>query len=234
MGRRARDRARGSESLIEIVDPGVARIRLPKPAAHVYVLLGERPALVDAGMPESGSAIHDGLRALGVAPHEVTLVLLTHEHADHAGGAPAFPDALLAAHPLAAAKLRAGDGRATHARASSEPELELYDRSVVHVGGLALRVLHTPGHTSGSVCLYEESRGLLFTGDTAFARGTLTGLFPSGSRGDHIASLQRLLALPVRLLLPGHGHVSEDPRADLTRALDAARETLPRSRSAPL
>ena len=225
MGRR--DRAGGSEPLIEIVDPGVARIRLPKPAAHVYVLMGEKPALVDSGMPESGPAVRDGLRALGVSPDDVSLVLLTHEHADHAGGAPAFPDALLAAHPLAAAKLRHGDGRATHAHAVSEPELELYDRSLVHAGGLALRVLHTPGHTSGSVCLFEESRGLLFTGDTAFGRGTLTGLFESGSRGDHVASLQRLLGLPTRLLLPGHGSVSEDPRGDLTLALEAAREDLP-------
>jgi len=227
VGRHAGERARGSEPLIEIVDQDVARIRLPKPAAHVYVLLGERPALVDAGLPESGPAVHDGLRALGVSPDDVTLVLLTHEHADHAGGARAFPNALLAAHPHAAAKLRHGDGRATHSHGASEPELELYDRSLVHAGGLALRVLHTPGHTSGSICLYEESRGLLFTGDTAFARGTLTALFASGSRGDHVASLQRLLALSTRLLLPGHGSVSEDPRGDLTLALEAARETLP-------
>jgi hydroxyacylglutathione hydrolase len=228
VGQRAGAGAGGSEPLIEIVDRGVARIRLPKPAAHVYVLLGQRPALVDAGLPGSGMAVHDGLRALGVLPDEVSLLLLTHEHADHAGGAGAFPNALLAAHPLAAAKLRHGDGRATHGRGAREPELELYDRSLVHAGGLALRVLHTPGHTSGSVCLYEESRGLLFTGDTAFARGTLTDVFESGSRGDHVASLQRLLGLPVRLLLPGHGHVSEDPRGDLLVALDAARETLPK------
>ena len=214
--------------MIEIVDPGVARIRLPKPAAHVYVLMGEKPALVDAGMPDSGPGVRNGLRALGLSPDDVALVLLTHEHADHAGGAGAFPNALLAAHPLAAAKLRHGDRLATKAEAPAEPELELYDRSLVHVGGLALRVLHTPGHTSGSVCLYEESRGLLFTGDTAFGRGTLTDLFASGSRGDHVASLQRLLALPApRLLLPGHGSVSEDPRADLTLALQAAREDLP-------
>lgn len=226
MGRRAADHPGRSAPLIEIVDPGVAQIRLPKPAAHVYVLLGNPPAVVDAGMPDSAPAVHDGLRALGVSPDEVALVLLTHEHADHAGGAWAFPDALLAAHPLAAAKLRHGDRRATHASSSREPELELRDRSLVHTGGLALRVLHTPGHTSGSVCLYDDSRGLLFTGDTAFARGTLTDLFASGSRGDHVASLQRLLALPVRLLLPGHGHVSEDPRGDLRLALDAARATL--------
>ena len=61
---------------------------------------------------------------------------------------------------------------------------------------------------------------MLFTGDTAFARGTLTSLFASGSRGDHVASLKRLLGLPVRLLLPGHGQVSEDPRGDLRLALE--------------
>ena len=226
MGQRGAAREGRSQPLIEVVDPGVARIRLPKPAAHVYVLLGERPALVDAGLPDSGPAVRDGLRTLGLAPEDVSLVLLTHEHADHAGGAGAFPNALLAAHPLAASKLRHDDRRATHAHVSSEPELELYDRSLVHAGGLALRVLHTPGHTSGSVCLYEESRGLLFTGDTAFARGTLTSLFASGSRGDHVASLKRLLVLPARLLLPGHGQVSEDPRSDLRRALASARDDL--------
>ena len=216
--------------MIEIVDPGVAGIQLPKPSAHVYVLLGERPALVDAGMPESGEAAHDGLRALGLEPDDIALVLLTHEHADHAGGTRAFPKAMLASHPLAAAKLRHDDRRATHARAPREPELELYDRSLVHAGGFALRVLHTPGHTSGSICLFDDSHGLLFTGDTAFARGTLTGLFASGSRGDHVASLQRLLALPTRLLLPGHGHISEDPRGDLTLSLAAAHESLPNER----
>jgi hydroxyacylglutathione hydrolase len=213
--------------VIEIVDRGVARIRLPKPAAHVYALLGERPALVDAGMPGSGPAVHDGLKTLGVSPDDVCLVLLTHEHADHSGGTWAFPNALLAAHPLAAAKLRHGDRRATHAPTAREPELELHDRSLVHAGGLALRVLHTPGHTSGSVCLYEDTHGLLFTGDTAFARGTLTDVFASGSRGDHVASLQRLLGLRARLLLPGHGQVSEDPRGDLTVALEAAHKSLP-------
>lgn len=214
--------------MIEILDPGVARIQLPKPAAHVYVLMGERPALVDSGMPDSGPALHDGLRALGISPDDVSVVLLTHEHADHAGGAHAFPNALVAAHPLAASKLRHGDRRATHGHRTREAELELYDRSLVHVGALALRVLHTPGHTSGSVCLYDESRGLLFTGDTAFARGTLSDVFASGSRGDHVGSLQRLLALQARVLLPGHGQISEDPHADLDVALEAAHQSLPR------
>lgn len=215
--------------MIEIVDPGVARIRLPKPAAHVYVLLGPLPVLVDVGMPESGDAVRAGLNALGVPPDDVRLVLLTHEHADHAGGSWAFPGAVLAAHPLAAAKLRHDDRRATHAPSVREPEVELDDRSLVHAGGRALRVLHTPGHTSGSVCLYDEERGLLFTGDTAFARGTLSDVFASGSRGDHVASLERLHALSTRLLLPGHGAVSEDPRGDLAATLEAARL---RSRSA--
>jgi len=81
--------------VIDIVDPGVVRIRLPRPAAHVYVLFGRRIALVDAGTRESIPALLEALRLLGVGLGRVSLVVLTHEHADHAGGAGAFPQALL-------------------------------------------------------------------------------------------------------------------------------------------
>jgi hydroxyacylglutathione hydrolase len=105
-----------------------------------------------------------------------------------------------------------------------EPEVELEHGSLVHLGGFSFRVLHTPGHTSGSICLYERSRGLMFTGDTVFARGTLSIVSASGSRGDHLASLERLAGMPARMLLPGHGHVSDDPRGDLNATLAAARD----------
>lgn len=213
--------------MIEIVDHGVARILLPRPAGHAYVLLGRRPAVIDAGMPDSAPALRDGLAELGSSVEEVRLVLLTHEHVDHAGGAHAFPQAVVAAHPLAAAKLRHRDRRATHLESRREPDLELGHGSLVHAGELTLRVLHTPGHTSGSICFYERSRGLLFTGDTAFARGTLSLVSASGSRGDHLASLERLAGLPARLLLPGHGHISENPGGDLLETLAAARASIP-------
>lgn len=207
---------------VEVVDPGVLRVRLPKPAAHAYVLLGRRIALVDSGHEETRGELVAALEFAGVDPGLVSLVLLTHEHADHVGGATAFPDALVVAHPLAAVKLRHNDGRATLTPSARSPDLELEHGSHVDLGGFVLRLMHTPGHSSGSICLVERERGLIFCGDTAFARGTLATVFASGSRGDHVASIDRLAALPARLLLPGHGQVSDDPRADLAATRAAA------------
>jgi hydroxyacylglutathione hydrolase len=212
--------------MFDVVDPGVVQIKLPKPAAHAYLFLGARTALVDCGTSESTPALVRALRVLGVSTSAVSLVVLTHEHADHSGGAWAFPDALLAAHPLAAAKLRHGDEHATHGTYTRSPDVELTHASAVHLGDFAFRVVHTPGHTSGSICLYERSRGLLVTGDTAYARGTLSLVSASGARGDHVASIERLAALPARLMLPGHGHVSEDPGRDLLETAAAARRDL--------
>jgi glyoxylase-like metal-dependent hydrolase (beta-lactamase superfamily II) len=169
------------------------------------------------------------LRDLDVSRHAISLLILTHEHHDHAGAADAFPEALVAAHPLTAAKLRHGDNEVTKLDVAHLPDLELSGGSAVHLGGFSFEVIHTPGHTSGSICLYERARSLLVTGDTAFAEGTLTSVYLSGSRGDHISTLERLTTLPTRLMLPGHGRISDDPRADLGAALEAARSGLPDS-----
>lgn len=215
-----------TKARIDVVDPGVVRIGLPDKASHAYLFLGRRLALVDSGKAETVPALLAALHRLGVLPEAISLVVLTHEHYDHAGGAAAFPRALLAAHPLAAAKLRHGDHRATNLPQARVPDLELEEGSVLRLGGFSLRVLHTPGHSSGSICLYERSRGILVTGDTVFAEGTLALIQASGSRGDHIASLERLAQLPSRLMLPGHGRLSDDPRGDLATTLDAARGSI--------
>jgi glyoxylase-like metal-dependent hydrolase (beta-lactamase superfamily II) len=192
---------------IEVVDPGVLRLVLPGGAANAYLFLGKRTTLVDCGSEESRPALGAALRRLEIPRERVDLVVLTHEHACHAGGAELFPDAFLAAHPLAAAKLR-------HA-AARVPELELEARSALRLGGFSFDVLHTAGHSSGSLCLYERSRALIVTGDTVFARGVLP---PSASKGEHLDSLERLASLRARILLPGHGPVSDDPAADLAAA----------------
>ena len=212
---------------LDVVDPGVVRIVLPGEACNAYLFVGERIALVDTGLRETTPVLLETLRQLGVPRQKVSLVVLTHEHPDHTGGADAFPGALVAAHPLAAAKLRHGDVSTSRAVETRTPDLELEHGSSIHLGGFSFRVMHTPGHSSGSICLYERSRALLVCGDTAFARGTLSLVTESGSRGDHLESLDRLASLQARLMLPGHGHVSDDPRGDLVAAAAAARAGAP-------
>jgi glyoxylase-like metal-dependent hydrolase (beta-lactamase superfamily II) len=133
----------------------------------------------------------------------------SHGHVDHiydnaplkrASGAP------LAIHPDDAYRL---DGRNAYGF-SVEPataDRELREGEQVRVGDLAFDVLHTPGHTEGSVCLYEERHALLLSGDVLFAGSYGRTDLPGGSDEAMVASLARLARdLPdgVRVL-PGHG-----------------------------
>ena len=213
---------------VEVVDPGVLRLILPGRASNAYLFLGKRIALVDCGSEESQRPLLEALRQLEIKRERISLVVLTHEHAGHAGGAAAFPDALLVAHTLAAAKLRHGEEPLTKLRVARAPDVELSDGGAIRIGGFSFDVLHMPGHTSGSICLYERSRALIVTGDTVLARGTLPVVTQSGSSGEHVESLERLASLRARLLLPGHGPLSDDPAADIAAAAATVRSRLNR------
>lgn len=88
-------------------------------------------------------------------------------------------------------------------------DVVVHDDDVLDVPGWALRVLHTPGHTRGSICLHESGRGLLITGDTVlptvYPGVGLGGSGPSNPIDDHLASLAALEPLDVEVL-PGHGY----------------------------
>jgi hydroxyacylglutathione hydrolase len=211
---------------VEVVDPGVLRIVLPGKASHAYVFLGARITLVDCGSEHSQRDLLKALRQLEIRRERIALVVLTHEHAGHAGGSEAFPDALLVAHTLAAAKLRHGEESLTKLQAARAPDIELSDGGAIRIGGFSFDILHMPGHTSGSICLFERSRGFIVSGDTVLARGTVPVVTQSGSSGEHLESLERLAALRARLLLPGHGPVSDDPAANIAAAAGTVRRRL--------
>lgn len=211
---------------VEVVDPGVLRIVLPGRASNAYLFLGRRVALVDCGSEETQRPLLAALRQLELKRERISLVVLTHEHAGHAGGSAAFPDALVVAHALAAAKLRHGEESLTKLGAARAPDVELSDGGAIRIGGFSFDVLHMPGHTSGSICLYERSRALIVTGDTVLARGAVPVVTQSGSSGEHLESLERLASLRARMLLPGHGPVSDDPAADIAAAAATVRSRL--------
>ncbi|MFD3532701.1 MBL fold metallo-hydrolase [Streptomyces sp. NPDC058664] len=131
----------------------------------------------------------------------VALTLLTHGHPDHAEGAGRFAE-------LTGTPVRALD-----------PALRLGDEGlgagdVVTVGGLELRVVPTPGHTSDSLSFHLPADRAVLTGDTILGRGTTMVAHPDGRLGDYLDSLRRLRSLTVddgvHTVLPGHGPVLED------------------------
>ena len=137
----------------------------------------------------------------------VELILLTHHHLDHSEGARAFS-------ARTGAPVRALD-----------PQLCLGAEGLgageaLGAGGLDIRVVATPGHTTDSLCLVVDGDASVLTGDTVLGRGTTVLGDHHGALGDYLRSLDRLAALPPgTTLLPGHG-------PDLPDAPQTARDYL--------
>ena len=88
----------------------------------------------------------------------------------------------------------------------SFPAVDLAEGGEIHFGSIRLQVLHTPGHTEGSVCLLAADEGLLYSGDTLFAAGWGRVDLPGGDPDAMVASLTRMLGLEDHVrVYPGHG-----------------------------
>ena len=154
------------------------------------------------------------------------LIVSTHGHWDHIGDNAAVAThtgAQVAAHPLDRERLT--DPQPLYAPFDippSVPAVDLAEGGVVRFGEIRLRVLHTPGHTEGSVCLLSEDEGLLFSGDTLFAAGWGRVDLPGGDADAMVASLIRLAGLRDHVgVFPGHGRATtigaERPWLELVR-----------------
>lgn len=138
------------------------------------------------------------------------LIVSTHRHWDHIGDNAALSEATgadIAAHVLDRHGLEHPQPiMAPFPIPPSVPAIDLAEGSRIRFGDIDLEVLHTPGHTEGSVCLLSASERLLFTGDTLFAQGWGRTDLPGGDVGQMVESLARLSALPGDLRVkPGHG-----------------------------
>jgi glyoxylase-like metal-dependent hydrolase (beta-lactamase superfamily II) len=122
-------------------------------------------------------------------------IVITHNHGDHTGA-------------LIELKLRLNVPVAAHEKDAEylpiSPDLRLKDEDVVSAGGIVLTVLHTPGHTGGSICLYTE--GYLFSGDTIFPGGPGHTLSAAALKQEIAAIASRIMVLPdSTIIYPGHG-----------------------------
>ena len=138
------------------------------------------------------------------------LIVTTHGHWDHFGenaAIAAHTGAPVAVHPLDTYRLANPQPLwAPFEIPPSVPAVELAEGGEIRFGEIRLTVLHTPGHTEGSVCLWSADEGLLFSGDTLFAGGWGRVDLPGASPDQMVESLARLATFDDPLhVLPGHG-----------------------------
>jgi glyoxylase-like metal-dependent hydrolase (beta-lactamase superfamily II) len=185
-------------------------------ATNTYVVYEEQGGLavvIDA--PPDDEAILELLRVRDLAP---TALLLTHGHADHAGGAGPVArksGAAVHVHPsddfLTLDLKRQLMGLFGYMPPGDwEPpavRTDLVDGEVLKLGGLTFEVRHTPGHTPGHCCFLVETEGVLFSGDQLFAGSVGRTDLPGGDWNTLLDSMKRRvldLADDVQVL-PGHG-----------------------------
>mgnify|MGYP000131508568 CR=1 FL=1 len=186
---------------------------------HCYLLLGkDRALLMDTGLGVGG--LKEEVERITSLP---VTVVLTHAHWDHIGGLAGFPD--FAVHeaerpwleerfplPLAAVtanllkepcEFPAGFCPEAYRVFQGTPAHVLTDGDVLFLGGREITALHTPGHSPGHLCFWEPDRGWLYTGDLLYA-GKLDAFYPTTDPAAFCRSVQRVAALPLKRLLPGH------------------------------
>ena len=177
------------------------------PATHTnaYVLGNEELVLIDPGASDLTEieALRQGLADLLKEPGKhFSAIWLTHHHADHIGGVEAmrgFLDVPVCAHQLTAERL---------AELSISVDREMRDGETIRLRGepeTAVEVLHTPGHARGHLCFYIDRLGALVAGDMVAGVGTIVVDPPDGDMDDYLRSIERLIDLNPRYVLPGHG-----------------------------
>jgi glyoxylase-like metal-dependent hydrolase (beta-lactamase superfamily II) len=213
-------------SLIQATEE-VYQIRFKNRAANAYLVRGsKRTIMIDVGLSSNYPALLECLHHIDCPPEKINMLILSHEHLDHIGAAYHFGGGtIVAAHRLAANKIMLRDDFSMLRKMFNEPpvpidiDIWLEEGNLIDLGNFRLNVMHTPGHTSACISLFDQDQGLLFASDTLMPGGVMGGVFGSGSIADYIESLERLKGLNSKLLLSGHGRLSDTPQDDVRIAI---------------
>jgi len=179
---------------------------------NTYLIDGPTRMLIDPGHSKQFEHVRKGLGELGLSLDDIGLILGTHAHPDHIEAAGLFKEkaALVTLHQKDWRFLKSMDKYPNTPLSISSKSIApafFLKEGDLSVNGLDFLVLHTPGHSPGSVCLYWPDEKLLFSGDVVFKAGLGRTDLPGGKGSLLKQSIKRLAGLELEWLLPGHGDV---------------------------
>jgi len=177
-----------------------------------YVIGGDVPVIIDPGHQHLVSGLMTQMKKDGHPPEKIRLVITTHVHPDHFEAAQTFArgGSMVAMHPEEEKFLKEVGHEFYRAFGLEMPDIPVdfyLQEGELNLGGKTFQVLHTPGHSPGSISLYWPEKKALFTGDVVFPMGMGRTDFPGGDGGLLRQSIERLAGLDAEFLLSGHGEV---------------------------
>jgi glyoxylase-like metal-dependent hydrolase (beta-lactamase superfamily II) len=179
---------------------------------NAYFIDGPRRVLIDPGHRALFEHVQRGLKDLNLSIRDIDVVICTHAHPDHLEAVPLFKDtpALCTMHETEwqwastiGKQMSASFGIDIN---ELRPDFFLTEGNL-SLNGLDLDIIHTPGHSPGSVSLYWPQAKALFTGDLIFKEGVGRTDLPGGDGSQLKESIKGLNDLDVEWLLSGHGEV---------------------------
>lgn len=197
----------------------------------MVLVKGSRPVLFDSGFGGDVAETEYLVREAGVAPEDITLIVNSHYHCDHAGGNGSFVERYgtpIAAHRFEAGMVNRRDPEACSAVWLDQP-IEPYtvarplsDGDRIDAGGVLLEVIETPGHTLGHLSLYAPEQRVLLCADAVHNDDVAwVGPFREGvgSVERAMESVRRLMSLKVEWACSGHGPATTEFQTAASRAL---------------
>jgi len=185
---------------------------------NCYLLIGKENAL----LIDTGLGVSDISKEVLKITDKPVIVVPTHVHWDHIGGLWNFPkfyvheyekDWIEGNFPLSnefVRKMLVKDNNLTeriniddYAVFQGNPKKILTDGDIIYLGNRKIKVLHTPGHSPGHMCFFEEKTGCLFSGDLIY-KGTLFANYESTDPEKYLESVQKISKLPVKRVFPAH------------------------------